>query len=98
MSSKLPPFPVDDSTLDLVWLALNPGEEAERTSLEELLILMSQMGGSDTDAVESTSTMLNPFNPESFVEMHVMRDQQYHSHDVIRALIVALRKERGVDV
>ncbi len=91
---NLPPFPTDESTLDLLWTALNPGPESERTSLFDLLELMSELGGSDTSAVSEVI----PGNPLGLdidgAEIHVMRDAVYSDHDVIRALIVALREER----
>jgi len=93
--SDLPPFPTDDSTLDLIEMAINPGPDAERTSLDELLVLMSQMGGSDTDAVSSVEVIPHPFSPGDSIEAQVMRDPAYHHNDVIQALIDALRKERG---
>lgn len=54
---NLPPFPVDTSTLDLIDAALTgvPGDE-RRSSIGELCLLLSQMGGSDTDASRTTPT------------------------------------------
>lgn len=92
--SALPDFPVDNATLDLLWMALNPGDEAERTSVADFLDFMSQMGGSDTAAIESTETMPHPFIPGESVEINVMRDACYHEHDVMRALITELRRVR----
>ena len=94
-SDDLPPFPTDDSTLDLLDLALNPGPDAERTSLNDLLTLLSQMGGSDTDAVQGVEVMPNPFVPGESADVNVMRDSVYSPNDVIRALIDALREARG---
>lgn len=103
----LPPFPTDEGTLDLIMMALDPGPEAERTSLNDLLDLMSQLGGSDTTAVEEVLHADprddDPYDSRSDQpgwgqEIHVMRDPIYHEHDVIRALIKALReKEAEVD-
>lgn len=95
--SALPPFPTDESTLAMLELALNPGPEADRTSLGELLTLMSQMGGSDTEAVETTEVMPHPFVPGESVEAEVMRDPVYHENDVILALIAALRLARATE-
>jgi len=92
--SDLPPFPTDDGTLDLLVMALIPAPDAERTSLDELLTLLSQMGGSDTDAVASVTTMPHPLIPGESVEVDVMRDPTYHPNDVILALIRAVRAER----
>jgi len=80
----LPPFPVDDQTLDMLWLAINPDPEvADRSSLYDVLRLYSEMGGSDTEAVESVEDGI-----------HVMRDPQYSTHDVIGALIEEIRRLR----
>ena len=80
---QLPPFPVDDGTLDLLWTALHPGPEAEQTSLWDFLKLMSELGGSDTDAVESEDDGIL-----------LMRDQHYTDHCVITALISEIRRLR----
>ena len=89
--TDLPGFPVDDATLDLLWTALHPGEGAERTSLDDLLTLMSQLGGSDPTAVASTEVIPHPFIPGESVEVNVMRDAAYHPNDVIAALITEVR-------
>lgn len=83
--NQLPEFPVDDGTLDLLWMALHPGPEAERTSLWDLLALMSELGGSDINAVEE----------ELDDNTSLMRDQHYHDHDVISALIKEIRRLRA---
>jgi len=100
----LPEFPTDEGTLGMIMLALDPGPEAERTSLSDLLDLMSQMGGSDTAAV-SEVLHADPRDDDPYgsredqpawgPEIHVMRDPIYHEHDVLRALIAALRAERA---
>lgn len=83
----LPPFPVDDATLDLLTTAIDPrgnGDEmAERSSLGELLDLMSTLGGSDTRAVAGEHG--------GIVEL---RDPQYHHGDVILALVAEVRRLR----
>lgn len=38
-----PSFPVDDTTLDLVWSAIHPGPEAERSSLGDLLTMLGNV-------------------------------------------------------
>lgn len=78
---SLPPFPVDDGTLDLLSKAINPGPEAERSSVEDLLTLYSQLGGSDTGAV---------------AEVIDERDPSYHVHDVLAALIAEVRRLRDL--
>ena len=95
MTVTLPPFPVDDSTLDLLSTALDPGEEAERTSVGDLLILLSEMGGSDTTAVDSIEWG-DPLGMGESVEIHHLRDPQYHEHDVLRALVAEVRRLREV--
>lgn len=42
---SLPPFPVDDQTLDLLWQALHPDPDAERSSVTDLCDLYSDMAG-----------------------------------------------------
>ena len=83
---SLPPFPVDDATLDLLWSAMYPGPEAEKSSVWPLLRLMSELGGSDVDAVESEHDGIR-----------YLRDQQYTDHDVIEALITEVRRLRAED-
>lgn len=84
---KLPPFPVDDATLDLLARAVDPwaagDTEAERSSLGDFLTMMSQLGGSDTAAVAEES--------DGVVEM---RDPMYSTHDVIGALIAEVQRLR----
>jgi len=86
---------VDDSTLDLLSLALDPGEDAERTSVGDFLDFLSQMGGSDTTAVDHVSIGPHPFIDGESVEWHHMRDAAYHEHDVMRALIAEVRRLRA---
>lgn len=100
---NLPEFPTDEGTLDMIMIALDPGPEAMRTSLSDLLELMSEMGGSDPRAVESIERIGGlPGIAEDLIaddegayEVHIMRDPVYHEHDVIRALVKALREERS---
>lgn len=91
----LPDFPTDDTTLDMLMLAIDGGEGSERSSVSDLLELMSQMGGSDTTAVAEVI----PGNPLGLdiedAEIHVMRDPVYHEHDVLRAFIAEIRRLRG---
>lgn len=94
---SLPPFPVDDQTLDLLWSAIHPDPAvSDRTSVGDLLQLMSQLGGSDITAVESVIDEGDASIPGiGGAPIHVMRDPQYHEHDVVAALIVEVRRLRG---
>lgn len=74
---NLPPFPVDDATLELLSDALHPSPEVERTSLWDFLSMMSQLGGSDIQAE---------------VEDGILRDAQYTDQDVILALIGEIKR------
>lgn len=92
----LPPFPVDPGTLDNLLTAVDPWaagiETAERSSLNDFLTLMSQLGGSDTDAVEEVVHD----GSDGTSAIHMMRDQQYHPNDVIAALIREIQRLRAV--
>lgn len=94
--NTLPDFPVDDQTLDLLLKAVNPwkygdGDEgAERSSLWDLLDLMSQLGGSDTDAIAEVHDDGSDGGPR----VVTMRDTFYHENDVIEALILEIRRLR----
>lgn len=85
----LPPFPVDDQTLDLLWTAIRPGPEAERSSLGEVLDLYSRMGGSDPDAIEEVMYL-----GAAGGDVPVYRDPLYAPSDVIGSLIVEVRRLR----
>jgi hypothetical protein len=95
---SLPPFPVDDATLDLLWIALHPHEtNAETTSFTYLLELMSQLGGSDTSAVESYIDSNGKERPPDLADdndVRMMRDPQYSESSVISALIEEIRRLR----
>jgi hypothetical protein len=88
MATELPPFPVDDATLDLLEAAMNPREhgdpDAVSSSVWPLLQFMSQMGGSDSAVIEyevdGVTRLAHP---------------QYHDHDVIAALIAEVRRLRA---
>lgn len=90
MSDRLPPFPVDEGTLDMLWMALNPGPEAERTSVADFLQFMSEMAGSDITAVEEVIDD----GSHGGAAIHVMRDPQYHGNDLIAALVEEIRRLR----
>ncbi len=83
----LPPFPVDDTTLDLLSAALDPrghGDElAERSCVGEFLVMVSELGGSDPSAVT-----------EEDEHHRVLRDAQYSTHDVLAALVAEVRRLR----
>lgn len=83
---SLPPFPVDEETLSLVWSAINPDWAiAERSSLFDLCDMYSRMAGSDPNAVSEV------------VEdgIYVMRDVLYTDHDIIVSLIDEVRRLRA---
>lgn len=92
MAHQLPPFPVDDATLDLLDAAVNPWQhgdpDAERSSLHDFLTMMSQLGGSDTNAAEEAQL-------DEHERIRVMRDPVYSEHAVITALIEEIRRLRG---
>lgn len=81
----LPPFPVDDATLDLLWQAIHPGPEATRSSVGDVLEMYAMLGGSDPNAVERVVAE----------NIHIMRDQMYSEYSVITALIEEVRRLRG---
>lgn len=79
-----PTFPVDDTTLDMLWTALHPGPEAERSSVNDLLELFSDMHfGPLGESVELDGEV---------VELAGCR---WHQHDVISALITEVRRLRA---
>lgn len=86
--ANLPPFPVDDGTLDMLEAAIDPrtagDTTAERSSVGTFLEVMSQLGGSDITAVEE----------EINDALTVMRDPQYGVNDVMVALIGEIRRLR----
>lgn len=90
MPDTLPPFPVDPATLDLLEAAIRPREHgdpfAESSSVGVFLDMMSQLGGSDVDAVAE----------EVDDHQRVMRDERYHEHTVLLALIAEVRRLRAL--
>lgn len=96
----LPPFPVDDATLDMLMAAIDPRShgdpDAESSSVGNFLVFVSELGGSDTDAVEG---VLDPGDPDlpglAGAPTHLMRDPQYSEHCVMRALVEEIRRLRG---
>jgi len=96
----LPPFPVDDATLDLLSTAISPGPEAEGSSVGDLLILYSELGGSDTEAV---AEVVDEGDSDlglglAGAEIVIMRDPVYHVHDVMSALIDEIRRLRRTTI
>lgn len=95
MTVTLPPFPVDDATLALLEAAIDPWghghPEAERSSLWDLLDVMSELGGSDLTAVESVDDAGDDNQPRAVT----MRDPRYTDHCVIQALVAEVRRLRA---
>ncbi len=97
---QLPPFPVDDQTLDLLMTAINPWSHgdpgSEMSSVGNFLVFMSELGGSDTSAVEE---VLDPGDHNipglAGASVSVMRDPQYHEHDVMTAMVEEIRRLRA---
>lgn len=93
--ADLPPFPVDDATLDLLEAAMNPWEhgdpEATQSSVWPLLEMMSQLAGSDPQAVEEVVDD----GSDGGARIVVMRDPVYTDRDVIEALIAEVRRLRS---
>jgi hypothetical protein len=85
----LPPFPVDDATLDLLEAAILPREhgdpDAESSVMFAFLEFVSQMGGSDVAAVAE----------DIDDQTRVLRDPEYSDHDVMLALIAEIRRLRA---
>jgi len=92
----LPPFPVDEATLALLEAAIDPWShghpEAERSSLWDLLDLMSELGGSDIRAVAEVHDDGTDGGPS----ITTMRDPRYTDHCVIAALIGEVRRLRAL--
>jgi hypothetical protein len=85
--TTLPAFPLDEQTLGMLEIALDPWRnghpEATSSSLGSFLEFVSQLGGSDTRAVESQD-----------LGVTVMRDPCYSEHDLIGALVAEIRQLR----
>lgn len=91
---EFPPFPVDDATLDLLMAAIDPwghgDPDAMQSGVWEFLTMMSQLGGSDTEAVSE----VHDDGSDGGARIVSMRDPHYHDHDVIRSLIGEIRRLR----
>jgi hypothetical protein len=92
---SLPPFPVDDATLDLLMAAVDPWShgdaDATCSSVAHFLEFMSQLGGSDTREVEE----ILDDGSDGGASIVVMRDPVYHEHSVIAALVDEVRRLRA---
>lgn len=77
-------FPTDNVTLDLLWTALHPGPDAERTSVGDLLDLLSDMH-------------FGPLGePEELADDIAYRPgTRWSTHDVIAALVTEVRRLRA---
>jgi hypothetical protein len=84
VTSSLPPFPVDDAALDLIWGALGYEESAQRSSITDLCVMFSALAGMDPDAVDEIADG----------NIRVLRDPQYHHNDIIGALVTEVRRLR----
>jgi len=93
--NSLPPFPVDDATLDMLMAAIDPrghgDPDAETSNVGSFLDFMSQLGGSDTKAIAEVIDD----GSDGGAAIHMMRDQSYHTNDVLQALIAEIRRLRG---
>lgn len=82
----LPPFPLDEQTLQLLDHALDPwdhGDPAAVSSLGGFLEVVSAIAGSDTAAVEPADGPVT-----------VLSGPRYSDHDLIRALVAEVRALR----
>jgi hypothetical protein len=93
--NRLPPFPVDDATLDLLAAAIDPrgygDRDAKGSSVWGVLEMLAELGGSDLTAVEEVIDE----GLDGGATIQVMRDQHYHEHNVIKALIDEVRRLRA---
>lgn len=87
---RLPDFPTDDATLDLLLHALDPWSHgdpgARSSSLQDFLMMMTAMGGADPHALADGQ------DPDAVVVE--LRDPQYSIGDVVVALVRELRWHR----
>jgi len=95
VSEELPPFPVDDATLDMLMAAIDPwnhgNPDAKSSSVWPFLAMMSRLGGSDPEAVAE----VHDDSSDGGASIVTMRDPHYHDNDVAAALISEVRKLRG---
>jgi hypothetical protein len=83
---KLPPWPVDEQSLELLHRAVRPPEDAERSSLGDICHMFSELAGADLKARE----------PGPWLEgITVYRDPVYHPTDIIAALVEEIWRLRG---
>ena len=84
MPDALPPFPLDDCTLDMLWTAIHPDPAmSERSSVDDFLDLMAALGGSDLSAVEV-------HEGDIVIGLH----PTYHVNEVLAELIAEVRRLR----
>lgn len=89
---ELPPFPVDEATLDMLMAAIDPRSagdtEAESSCVETFLSFMSELAGSDPSAVLD--------EVDADIQIRIMRDPIYSPHDVMIAMVNEIRNLRQV--
>ena len=92
--NQLPPFPVDDATLDLLMAAIDPRShgdtDAEQSNVGSFLEFMAELGGSDTKAIAEVIDD----GSDGGAAIHMMRDQHYHTNNVLEALVTEVRRLR----
>lgn len=99
----LPPFPVDDFTLDQLWHALNTsvgfGDDGERRcvggdfTLNQFLDFMSGHDPERQTLVGYSDGLLGEGDPGG-IPIYTAWDQHYSREDVIRALLAEVRRLR----
>lgn len=94
-TENLPPFPVDDSALDLLLSGVTIQDGAERTSLHETLDMLSMLGGSDPSNIAGEGFMESPLGDGSMIPYTELADEFYSVNDAIVALIAEIRRLRG---
>jgi hypothetical protein len=92
---NLPPFPVDDSALDLLLSGVTIQDGAERTSLHETLEMLSMLGGSDPNNIESEGFMESPLGDGTMVPYTELADPFYSVNDAIVALVTEIHRLRA---
>lgn len=84
MNDQLPAFPVDEETLDLLEIAIDPDRTSvggQCSSLNAFLEFMSELSGQQEVELEDG--------------VAVYPDPSYHHNDVIKALIREIRRLRA---
>jgi hypothetical protein len=83
---NLPPWPVDEQSLELLHRAVRPPEDAQRSSLGDICRMFSELAGADLNAIE-----MDPW----LQGIKVFRDPEYHPTDIIAALVEEIWRLRG---